>query len=485
MSGGGDDDGPNDEAESPRGGGVGDADGPADARRGATGGAAGSDPEGSAGTGWSTEGDCADGRPESHPPGGRSDGTFASGESGPAVDRVLLLVGHARNRSLLAEWFAEREGYDVIDGSAVLDAPESPDGDEPAWTAAMAAARESPGWAARDAAGTDDPLASRRIDLVLVDAAGLDAGEAWLRRRRERDRPLPLPCLLLGSETATRRAFAPAADQGWTDLVDDVVSTPVDPVLLDRRLGAYLRVRRQAAELSRRHDQLSLLAGVVRHDIANAATVISGWGKLLRGEVTPSGQDALDRILRAGRRITDIVDNSRDLTSLIDAGRDVETEPVDLARVLRAEVETIERVNESTQGTVVVDCQSPLPAVEVVAGGMLPSVFSNLLSNAVRHCDADPTEVTVTVEVDEERVVVRVADNGPGIGDDRKSTVFEPATKRGGSPGDGLGLALVRRLVESYDGHVWFEDRPSGERGVVACVALQRASPGPTPAGGS
>jgi signal transduction histidine kinase len=90
----------------------------------------------------------------------------------------------------------------------------------------------------------------------------------------------------------------------------------------------------------------------------------------------------------------------------------------------------------------------------------------------VRHNDADVAEISVAVDVKPTEVLVRVTDNGPGIPDEDKDHVFEPSTKRGGSPGDGLGLSLVKRLVDSYDGHVWFEDAPDG--GAVACVSLQR-----------
>jgi signal transduction histidine kinase len=212
---------------------------------------------------------------------------------------------------------------------------------------------------------------------------------------------------------------------------------------------------------------------VLRHDIANAATVVTGWGEVLRGEVSPDGVEALERVLRGGQRITELVENSRDLTRLIEAGHDLETEALALGSILRTEVDAIERVHASTTRRVTVDLDRPPAAVEVVAGGMLPSVFANLLSNAVRHSDTETVEISVEVETGPSEVVVRVTDNGPGIPDEKKERVFEPATKRGDSPGDGLGLSLVRRLVESYGGRVWFEDAAGG--GAVACVALRRA----------
>jgi signal transduction histidine kinase len=273
-----------------------------------------------------------------------------------------------------------------------------------------------------------------------------------------------------------RGFFAPEGGHDRSHLVDDVVYTPVDPAVLHRRVGTYLRLRRQATELERRHDQLSLLAQVLRHDIANAASVVTGWGEALRDEVSPEGIDALERVLRGGQRIAELVENSRDLTMLIDAGHDLDTEATPLSPVLRAEADAIERIHESTTKAVRIELDAPPPTVAVVAGGMLASVFANLLSNAVRHADTELVEISVTVEVDPDEVHVRIADNGPGIPDERKERIFEPATKRSDSPGDGLGLSLVKRLVDSYGGHIWFEDGDDG--GTVACVALHRADAG-------
>jgi signal transduction histidine kinase len=417
---------------------------------------------------------------------------FAPASTAAPADRILLLVAHDRNRALLRDWFENRPRYDVVDGLALLRGRTEPGGGPDETECGGSSQAVPPEWqqstdtddtdddtdsgegeGGGGASGTNGSLAEETVDLCLVDLVALGRYGTELERRIEYARPLPLPCLLLASEAAGRRFFAAERGHERSHLVDDIVTTPVEPALLDRRVRAYLRLRRQASELDRRHEQLSLLAQVLRHDIANAATVVTGWGEVLRGEVSPDGVEALERVLRGGQRITELVENSRDLTRLIEAGHDLETEPLALGPILRTEVDAIERVHGSTTQRVAVDLDAPPSAVEVVAGGMLPSVFANLLSNAVRHSDTETVEISVAVETGPSEVVVRVTDNGPGIPDERKERVFEPATKRGDSPGDGLGLSLVRRLVESYGGRVWFEDAPGG--GAVACVALRRA----------
>ena len=60
-------------------------------------------------------------------------------------------------------------------------------------------------------------------------------------------------------------------------------------------------------------------------------------------------------------------------------------------------------------------------------------------------------------------VVLRIADNGPGVPDSEKEAVFEKGRKGAESPGSGIGLYLVSKLVDQYNGEIWVEDNePKG-----------------------
>jgi signal transduction histidine kinase len=74
----------------------------------------------------------------------------------------------------------------------------------------------------------------------------------------------------------------------------------------------------------------------------------------------------------------------------------------------------------------------------------------------------------------ESAVVIRVADNGPGIPDDQKETVFGKGEKGLDSQGSGIGLYLVQTLVTTYGGSIWIED--NDPEGSVFAVELQNVS---------
>jgi len=109
-----------------------------------------------------------------------------------------------------------------------------------------------------------------------------------------------------------------------------------------------------------------------------------------------------------------------------------------------------------------------IPSVTLAANDMISSVFRNLLKNAIQHNDKEVAEVIVSATDHEDAVTVTVADNGPGVSDDQKKTIFGKGERGLDSSGTGIGLHLVNTLVDIHDGEVWIEDNdPAGARFTV------------------
>ena len=107
-----------------------------------------------------------------------------------------------------------------------------------------------------------------------------------------------------------------------------------------------------------------------------------------------------------------------------------------------------------------------LPANPIVADidpGLTTPIIDNLLTNAARHAPTG-TVVHVSLTPSADGVLLVVNDEGPGVPDNLKNTIFEAFQRQPGATGGGLGLGLylVRRFAELQGGQAWVEDRPNG-----------------------
>src|SRR5579872_3001475 len=183
----------------------------------------------------------------------------------------------------------------------------------------------------------------------------------------------------------------------------------------------------------------------------------------------------LDDIERLSRLITDISDASR-----IDAelSRDV-MEPIDLAAMLRALVD----IHETTRAHGIAHVVLTLPERRrnlVVQGieSRLSQVFLNLISNAVSFSPPG-ADIRVSVREDGRAMLVTVEDDGPGIPQEKLSTIFDrfyterPAAEKFGTH-SGLGLSISKQIVEAHRGRIWAENRRDASGAVCGARFLIR-----------
>ena len=253
------------------------------------------------------------------------------------------------------------------------------------------------------------------------------------------------------------------------------LAEPVFPLLIAAEAGGiaglaagYYNVRAQAdARRSRTAtNALAFINNLIRHDLRNDLNVIQGHADLLSESAADVGAGDPAVVAEKTDEALSRIETSRVIADTLIGDPDLE--PIDLVPVV---AEMAARISNTVAATVETD----LPDSAVVsANDGVQSVVDNLLENAVEHNDADDPRVAVAVTAGHDVVRLTVTDNGPGIPDERKETVFEP-----GEGGSGGGLSLVYTLVTGYGGDVWIEDaEPRGTRFVVE---LPRADGEPEP----
>ena len=247
------------------------------------------------------------------------------------------------------------------------------------------------------------------------------------------------------------------------------------------------------AALSDRMDAIEAFAADVAHEIKNPLTSIRSALETLPLVRTDAQREKLTTLLqqdvrRLDRLITDISNASR-LDAELNRDR---PRPIDLTVLLSEIVGVYEAGRRPGEARVVFDPPAGGHAFVVGRDGPLGQVFRNLIDNARSFSPPDGV-VRVTLARDDldgaRPVRVRVDDDGPGIPPENLETVFErfyTSRPRGTAFGtnSGLGLSIVRQIVEAHGGRVWAANRTGADGGVAGArleVALPAAPAGRRP----
>lgn len=228
-------------------------------------------------------------------------------------------------------------------------------------------------------------------------------------------------------------------------------------------------VRRLYDDLKRASETRSEMFAGVSHEFRTPLFTILGHAEMmLDPKFRPDGSrwrmEFGNAIRHAGENLLTLVNDILDLVKVESGKMKVSLKDVRLQELMEELKKTVVPLARASELSVEFDWPADLPPVHADSA-RLRQVILNLASNAVKYTPPGG-EVRVAAVVRNGRVEVSVADTGIGIPEDVGDRVFEPfyqvagAEPQKGQPSSGLGLALVRRLVEAHGGDLWYESKP-------------------------
>ncbi|MFZ5846008.1 MAG: sensor histidine kinase [Actinomycetota bacterium] len=283
---------------------------------------------------------------------------------------------------------------------------------------------------------------------------------------------------LLAAWWVSRQLSRPVA--ALTEAARSFAAGERDTVVRERgvgELGELAEAFEEAVTAVRRAEgSRARMAADVAHELRTPLAALQAGLEELRDGLAPADPAALARLHDQSLRVGRIVGDLDALFAAEGATRAVKHEPVELGSLVRQEVDA--RTAQLRAAEIAVDLVVP-PTPVWVRGDVerLHQVLGNLLENCARHCRAGDS---VRVRVDGAAggpVRLVVADTGPGIAPDDLEHVFDRfwrGPRQEGVPGSGLGLAVVRSLVEAMHGTVTAES--DGRTGTTFTVTLPEAA---------
>jgi signal transduction histidine kinase len=293
-------------------------------------------------------------------------------------------------------------------------------------------------------------IADRQPDLVLSDVAmPVMDGFALVRALRERPETRTLPVILL-TALSEREQVRRGMDLG----ADDYLTKPFTSDELLRSIGARLDKKALI-------DELDAFAHTVAHGLKNALTpVLHGAERLAgrTGSLAECERDEVSRqVLAHARRIRSVIDELMFLTTLRKAS--LVCEPLNMETVTATVLARLEGMIHEFQATVDNTTHWPLAYGHA---GWVEEIWVNYITNAIKF-GGRPPQVAIGGELLPGQMArFWVRDNGRGLSPEEQRRLFVPFTRLGRTEdqGHGLGLSIVRRIVDRLGGRAGVESVP-------------------------
>lgn len=323
----------------------------------------------------------------------------------------------------------------------------------------------------------DKTLKFKQINQALAEINGLSVDE-HLGKTTEDILPHLAPTItpiihqvittgkpLINQEITGETANKPGVTRYWLasyfpvfskkNTVDEIGSLVVEITALKQ---AQQKLQDANRELTSSNQELEQFAYIASHDLREPLRKIKGYTELLaedyQGQLDEMADKYIHYITDGVTRLETLI---KDLLTYSRVGRDNrEIRSTDLNTVLAQTLDDLSLCIDENHAQIIAD---PLPTVAANSRQM-GQLFQNLISNAIKFRRDIPPQIHISAESQKDSWLIQVSDNGIGIKPqytDRIFEIFQRLHSRSKYPGTGIGLAIVRKIVECQGGKIWLE----------------------------
>jgi signal transduction histidine kinase/ligand-binding sensor domain-containing protein len=326
---------------------------------------------------------------------------------------------------------------------------------------------------AKDGIDGLDKAEQENPDLIVSDVMmpRMD-GYEFCRRLKSDDRFNHIPVILL-----TSKASLEAKLEGLQAGSDEYLTKPFNAEELRVRIANLINMREQARNLKglntelestnealrRASDLKSQLLSIASHDMKNPLTAIREFSRILKEEIESESHlsELVDLIFSSSDEMLRLVTQLLDSSALESGKLELNTRPVDLSALAQLVVHRSLKQGELKGQTIHFSSAEEGKSIVMADFDRLQEAMNNVVNNAVKYTEKNK-DIWVSVSPVGDKVRFEVRDEGPGIAEDELPKIFDKFQKlsnqpTGGENSTGLGLSIVKQIVEMHNGRVWVE----------------------------
>jgi signal transduction histidine kinase len=302
------------------------------------------------------------------------------------------------------------------------------------------------------------------LDLMMPEMDGLEV----CRRLKADPAAREVPVIFLTASNEMEHLVS-----GFEVGAVDYVTKPFNPPELLARVRTHLELKhardtilRYGQELRRLNEEKNEFMGIAAHDLRNPLSAIKGFSEMIiedaqalkHHELEDNGRKVLDTAARMAEMVRNLLDANR-----IERGEmELNLALADLGPVLASVVEGQQPRAAAKRQTIHLEAPTE-PVTAMVDINVMVQVLENLVSNAVKYSPPGK-DIRARLTKEPGAVRVEVQDEGPGLSAEDQQKLFGKfarlsAKPTGGEHSTGLGLSIVKKMVEAMNGKVWCESQ--------------------------
>ena len=296
------------------------------------------------------------------------------------------------------------------------------------------------------------------LDLMMPEMDGLEV----CRRLKADPATRQIPIIFLTASNEMEHLV-----KGFEAGAVDYITKPFNAPELLARVRTHLELKLARERLREMNDEKNEFMGIAAHDLRNPLSAIKGYSEMMIEDAQALQHRELEengrRVLETAVRMAEMVQNLLDANRIERGEMQLHLAPMDLAAAVAAVLETQRPRAVAKQQAL--HWQNEAGPVPVLAdASVLTQVVENLVSNAIKY---SPPGKTIFVQLNRfaETARCEVRDEGPGLSAEDQKKLFGKfarlsAKPTGGENSTGLGLSIVKKMVEAMNGKVWCESEP-------------------------